>query len=254
VAWLANSQRRVDVDSNPIELRGILEERAKQVGLEVFDLRKGFTSPAGERLEVLRGVSFTAVPGEIIAITGVSGSGKSTLLHLLGGLESPDHGVISLDGADISRMPIKSLPSFRQGRVTFVFQAHNLLFDLSAIENVALPLLIARSPRDAAMNAANELLQEMELGERTDFQVAQLSGGEQQRVAIARALIGKPKLLLADEPTGNLDASMSEEITTLLGQQTRLRGTITLVATHSEVVARRCDRVMVLRKGLIEWK
>lgn len=220
--------------------------------LEVFDLRKSFISPSGQRLEVLRGVTFAASPGEAVALTGVSGSGKSTLLHLLGGLDAPDHGVISLAGTDVAQIPAKALAAYRQGRIAYVFQSHNLLLDLSAIENVALPLLISRRARVTALEEATKLLQEMGLGERLDFPVAQLSGGEQQRVAIARALIVNPKLLLADEPTGNLDASMSEEITKLLVSQTRLRGAVTLIATHSEQLARACDRVMSLREGRTE--
>jgi ABC-type lipoprotein export system ATPase subunit len=220
--------------------------------LEIFDLRKSFVSPTGQRLEVLRGITFTATPGETIAITGVSGSGKSTLLHLLGGLDSPDHGVISLAGSDIGRLSPRSLAAYRQNRIAYVFQSHNLLLDLSAIENVALPLWIARHSKAAAVDKARELLQELGLAGRVDFPVAQLSGGEQQRVAIARALIGNPKLLLADEPTGNLDASMSEEISKLVVAQTRLRGAITLIATHSEQLASGCDRVMRLENGRLE--
>src|SRR5215212_1099477 len=163
--------------------------------ISVVDLRKSFIAPNGERIEVLRGVTFTANAGESIAITGASGSGKSTLLHLLGGLETPDHGNIALDG--------------HRSQIGFVFQFHYLLPDLSALENVALPLLIRRS--SGAYRQATDLLQETGLADRLDHPVSHLSGGEQQRVAVARALITKPQLVLADEPTGNLDPSVGEE-------------------------------------------
>src|SRR6185436_7860964 len=166
--------------------------------ISVTDLRKSFTAPNGERIEVLRGVSFTANAGEGIAITGASGSGKSTLLHLLGGLETPDHGTVSLDG--------------NSGEIGFVFQFHYLLPDLSALENVALPLLIARWGRGRAFERALTLLEETGLADRAEHPISHLSGGEQQRVAVARALVTEPQLILADEPTGNLDASISDEI------------------------------------------
>src|SRR5262249_16005889 len=155
-------------------------------------LRKSFVAPNGQRLDVLRGVSFTANAGESIAITGASGSGKSTLLHLLGGLETADHGSVTLK----DRSP-------RRNEIGFVFQFNYLLPDLSPVENVTLPLLIARWPTVRASKRAQELLQEAGLDGRADHPVSHLSGGEQQRVAVARALVTEPKLLLADEPTGN---------------------------------------------------
>src|SRR5215217_7995950 len=169
--------------------------------ISVFDLRKSFIAPDGQRIDVLRGVTFTANAGESIAITGASGSGKSTFLHLLGGLDTADHGSISLNGAAGSRQ-----------RIGFVFQFHYLLPDLSAVENVALPLLIARWKKRRAFERALELLRETGLGDRAEHPIAHLSGGEQQRVAVARALITEPKLLLCDEPTGNLDEAISEQI------------------------------------------
>src|ERR1044071_1209072 len=163
--------------------------------LEVVDLRKSFAAPNGERIEVLRGISFELKAGECVAITGASGSGKSTLLHLLGGLEEADHG---------------SLTPFRREQIGFVFQFHYLLPDLSALENVALPLLIRRSRNGSAFQRATDLLEQTGLSGRLDHPVSHLSGGEQQRVAVARALITDPQLVLADEPTGNLDASVGE--------------------------------------------
>jgi lipoprotein-releasing system ATP-binding protein len=187
--------------------------------ISVVDLRKSFVAPNGERIEVLRGVTFDASTGESIAITGASGSGKSTLLHLLGGLETPDHGSIRRDG--------------HPKEIGFVFQFHYLLPDLSAVENVALPLLIARWKKRRAFERAMELLRETGLGDRAEHPIAHLSGGEQQRVAVARALITEPKLLLADEPTGNLDETISEQIGQTLIDYAHEHSAITIMATHS---------------------
>jgi len=205
--------------------------------ISVVDLRKSFTAPSGERLEVLRGVTFAAEAGESIAITGASGSGKSTLLHLLGGLETPDHGAITLDGAK---------------QIGFVFQFHYLLPDLSAVENVALPLLIARWKKSTALVRALDLLRETGLSERVEHPISHLSGGEQQRVALARALITEPKLLLADEPTGNLDAAIGEQIGHALVDYAHKHSAITIIATHSTSLAALCDRTLVLDAGRLK--
>jgi ABC-type lipoprotein export system ATPase subunit len=201
--------------------------------LEVVDLRKSFAAPNGERIEVLRGVTIAVNAGECVAITGASGSGKSTLLHLVGGLEEPDHG---------------SLTAFRRERIGFVFQFHYLLPDLTALENVALPLLIKRL-NATALQRATELLAEAGLRDRLDHPISHLSGGEQQRVAVARALVTEPDLILADEPTGNLDPSISEEIGNFLVKYVRERSKMALIATHSPTLAQLCDRVMVLEGG-----
>jgi lipoprotein-releasing system ATP-binding protein len=208
--------------------------------MNVVDLRKSFVAPNGERIEVLRGVNFKAANGESIAITGPSGSGKSTLLHLLGNLEAPDHGTITLDGGGAQRKSIG-----------FVFQFHYLLPDLSAIENVALPLLISRWSRSKAFGRALELLEETGLADRADHPISHLSGGEQQRVAVARALITEPKLLLADEPTGNLDEAISEQIGRTLVDYSHKYSAITIIATHSGSLARLCDRSLVLEGGRV---
>lgn len=203
--------------------------------MNVVDLRKSFVAPNGDRIEVLRGVDFAAADGESIAITGPSGSGKSTLLHLLGGLEAPDHGMITVDGHKIG----------------FVFQFHYLLPDLSAVENVALPLLIARWGKNKAFNRALELLHETGLDDRANHPISHLSGGEQQRVAVARALITEPKLLLADEPTGNLDEAISDQIGQTLVDYARKHAAITIIATHSQSLSRLCDRSLQLDGGKI---
>ncbi|HET9713407.1 MAG TPA: ABC transporter ATP-binding protein [Pyrinomonadaceae bacterium] len=207
--------------------------------ISVVDLRKSFTAPTGARLDVLRGVTFAANAGESIAITGASGSGKSTLLHVLGGLETADHGTITLASGN------------GRQEIGFVFQFHYLLSDLSAVENVALPLLIARHKRDHAFERALALLKEAGLEARADHPVLHLSGGEQQRVAVARALVTEPKLLLADEPTGNLDAGIGEEIGLTLVDYARKHSAITLIATHSTRLAKLCDRSLVLDGGRV---
>ena len=202
--------------------------------ISVVDLRKSFIAPHGERIEVLRGVTFEAKPGESIAITGASGSGKSTLLHLLGALETPDHGTIT-----------------HRGEIGFVFQFHYLLPDLSAVENVALPLLIARWKKKRALERAMALLGETGLSDRADHPISHLSGGEQQRVAVARALVTEPKLLLADEPTGNLDEKISEQIGQTLVDYARKHSAITMIATHSMSLAKMCERILRLEAGRI---
>jgi lipoprotein-releasing system ATP-binding protein len=205
--------------------------------LAVVDLRKSFAAPNGERIDVLRGLSFEIKPGECVAITGASGSGKSTLLHLIGGLEAPDHG---------------SLTAFRRERIGFVFQFHYLLPDLSALENVALPLMIRRNKNGSAFKRAADLLEQTGLAGRLDHSVSHLSGGEQQRVAVARALITEPQLVLADEPTGNLDSAISEEIGHTLVSYSRTHAAIVIIATHSPALAQLCDYSLVLEGGRLK--
>lgn len=229
-----------DADSGPWTL---------DYGLSVTDLRKSFLSPAGERLEVLRGVSFAAKAGEAVAIVGASGAGKSTLLHLIGGLEEADHGRIILGPFEVDRASPATLARFRRKHIGLVFQFHHLLSDLNAAENVALPLMIARTRRREAMTEAVQSLEKLALGSRAAHPVGHLSGGEQQRVAVCRALITHPSLVLADEPTGNLDASFAEEIGETLVAYARSRGAIVLLATHNEQLAQLCDRMLVLREG-----
>jgi lipoprotein-releasing system ATP-binding protein len=209
--------------------------------ISVVDLRKSFIAPNGERIEVLRGVTFSAKAGESIAITGASGSGKSTLLHLLGGLETSDHGSVTLAESNGHRQEIG-----------FVFQFHYLLPDLSALENVALPLLIARWKRDRAYDRAQNFLEETGLGDRAQHPISHLSGGEQQRVAVARALVTGPKLLLADEPTGNLDAAISDQIGQTLVDYARKNSAIAVITTHNATLANLCDRSLILEAGRLK--
>jgi lipoprotein-releasing system ATP-binding protein len=219
--------------------------------LRVIDLRKSFETPDGKRLEVLRGVSFELKAGEVLAVTGASGSGKSTLLQLLGGLDKPDHGSVNLGGADITSMSQDSIAEFRQTRIGFVFQFHYLLSDLSATENVTLPLMISRKFGAEAKRKAETLLTEVGLRDRLDHPVSHLSGGEQQRVALARALVSSPQLLLADEPTGNLDASIGDEIGRIIVDYVRKSEGNAIIATHNEGLAGICDRVGLLQDGRI---
>ncbi len=220
-------------------------------GLDVVDLRKSFVAPNGERIEVLRGVTLKARHGEVIAVTGPSGSGKSTLLHLLGGLETPDHGTITFDSIQITDLNHRKLSAFRRQQIGFVFQFHYLLPDLSALENVALPLLIAREKRDYAYGRAASLLQDAHLVGREDHPISHLSGGEQQRVALARALVTHPKLLLADEPTGNVDAAIGEELGKALVSYVRNNGAVAVMATHSASLASLCDHTFILEGGRV---
>jgi lipoprotein-releasing system ATP-binding protein len=220
-----------------------------EFGLDVVDLRKSFEAPNGDRIEVLRGVTFNAKHGEVVAITGPSGSGKSTLLHLLGGLDTADHGTITFDGNEITSLDERKLSTLRRTQIGFVFQFHNLLPDLSAIENVALPLMIAREKRGYAYERAASLLHDARLDDREDHPISHLSGGEQQRVALARALVTHPRLLLADEPTGNVDAAIGEELGKALVSYVRNNGAVAIMATHSPTLAALCDRVFVLEVG-----
>ncbi|HAF14360.1 MAG TPA: lipoprotein-releasing system ATP-binding protein LolD [Blastocatellia bacterium] len=218
-------------------------------GLTVTDLRKSFLSASGERIEVLRGASFSASAGETLAIMGASGAGKSTLLHLLGGLEAADHGSILAGKFAVDRATPSALAHFRNQSVGFVFQFHHLLPDLTTLENVGLPLMITRATFGDAMRRAARMLEEVHLGDRVSQLVAHLSGGEQQRVAVCRALITRPALVLADEPTGNLEAAMGDEIGRSLMSYARDNGALVIIATHNRALAALCDRVLVLRAG-----
>jgi lipoprotein-releasing system ATP-binding protein len=224
------------------------------LSLTVTDLRKSFTSPTGERIEVLRGASFAAGPGETLAIMGSSGAGKSTLLHLLGGLEAPDHGTIAAGQFSIDSAGPTALAHFRNSRVGFVFQFHHLLPDLTAAENVSLPLMINRTSRREALRRAIIALDRVGLGDRISHPAGHLSGGEQQRVAVCRALISRPALVLADEPTGNLDTTIGDEIARSLVSYARDHQTLVIVATHNRELARLCDRTLLLTEGRLSLR
>ena len=219
------------------------------IGLKVSDLRKSYESPNGDRIEVLRSISFSVLPGESVAITGPSGTGKSTLLNLLGGLDYPDHGSISVGPFDVAAASSSSLTRFRNHQLGFIFQFHHLMLDLTAAENVSLPLMIRRTSRSKAMSRAREILESAGLRDRGDHLVSHLSGGEQQRVAVCRALVTSPSLVLADEPTGNLDSANSDIVTRSLTEYARKNGSVVVIATHNQKLAGLCDQTLQLHDG-----
>ena len=204
------------------------------------------------RLDVLRGVTLNVSRGEFVALKGASGAGKSTLLHLLGGLDTPNGGEIHFNGSNLTSLGGAELCRWRNQRVGFIFQAYHLLPELDALENVCLPASLARSDAAQAERRARDLLARVGLAERVDHKPFELSGGEQQRVAIARALINEPELILADEPTGNLDSHTGEEIIDLLCAIRAERNATLVIATHDARVAARAPRVVELVDGLIQ--
>jgi len=205
-----------------------------------------------QEVRALDGVTLRAEQGEFIAIMGRSGSGKSTLLNLVGCLDRPTSGRVSLDGLEVTSLPEGRLPRIRREKVGFVFQNYNLIPSLTALENVVLPLKYARWSHDAARSRAEEMLQAVEMGHRLRHRPAELSGGEQQRVAIARALVNRPAILLADEPTGEVD---SQTAMAIIGLMKRLNETLAqtfLIVTHDPLVAQQATRVIRLKDGRIE--
>ncbi|MDY7094648.1 MAG: ABC transporter ATP-binding protein [Acidobacteriota bacterium] len=226
------------------------------VAVRAHGLRKTYRDGLRE-VEVLRGVDLDIEPGELLAVVGPSGSGKSTLLHLLGGLDRPDSatdgngGSIQIGGEDLGTLNDRRLASFRNRTIGFVFQFHQLLPDFTAVENVMLPGRIAGRSPARTYRAACELLEEVGLGERLEHFPSQLSGGERQRVALCRALLLEPPLLLADEPTGNLDPVSGERVLSLLLDLHARHGTTVVLVTHNPEVAGRCGRISRLERGFL---
>jgi lipoprotein-releasing system ATP-binding protein len=247
---LESEETRIGVESRPSPADSRLQTPDSRLVVE--NVRKSFRDPAGGVLEVLRGASFTLGAGETLAVVGASGAGKSTLLHVLGGLEAADAGSATLGAFDILRASREELARLRGREIGFVFQFHYLLQDLTAEENVALPLLVAREGWKKARREAAGMLESVRLRERAAHRPGELSGGEQQRVAVARALVTRPRLVLADEPTGNLDAQSAEDVAALLFSLSRERGACLVVATHNEHLARSCDKRLLLRGGKLE--
>ena len=213
--------------------------------IEAVNIEKSFGN-----LKVLKGINFTAEEAEVVSIMGASGAGKSTLLQILGTLSTPDSGNVVIDGTDITRLNSRELADFRNRKIGFVFQAHHLLPEFTALENVMIPALIAGDGRNDAKKRAKQLLEDLGLGERTGHKPSELSGGEQQRVAIARALINSPKVIFADEPSGNLDSVTKQEIHRLFFSLRDKFGQTVVIVTHDPELAALCDRSLFMRDGV----
>jgi len=219
--------------------------------IETSELRKSFITKAGE-LQVLKGIDLSIKEGEMVSIVGASGVGKSTLLHILGTLDRPTSGKVLYNGSDIFSLNEESIASFRNVTVGFVFQFHHLLPEFTALENVMMPGLInKKAGYNDIIGKAETLLNEMGLSERKGHRPGELSGGEQQRVAVARSLILEPKVVLADEPTGNLDTATGEELFNLLINLNKEKGITFVIVTHNESLSKRCHRIFKMVDGKV---
>ena len=226
---------------------------SKSPVLSVRDLTRTYPTAQGG-LTVLKGVDLDVHPGELVGLIGPSGSGKSSLLHAAGLLERPTAGTVMIDGENVGALDERTRTRLRLSRIGFVYQFHHLLPEFDARDNVALPMRIAGLPQAEARRRAEEMLTALGLGERLTHQPAQLSGGEQQRVAIARSLANKPRLLLADEPTGNLDPATSQAVFEALRTLAKTTGVAALIATHNMELAGHMDRVFALKDGYLEQR
>lgn len=218
--------------------------------IKVVNLQKSFQMN-GYTLNVLKGITLDIARGEMIAIVGASGAGKSTLLHMLGTLDRPTGGTVLFDGQDLFKLSEDAQAEFRNKRIGFVFQFHHLLPEFTAIENTFLPALIQNRPAAEAQEEAVQLLTDVGLGERLHHKPGELSGGEQQRVAVARALMQRPDLVLADEPTGNLDTHTGEALFGLLRKLNKTRGTTFVIVTHNDRLSAQTDRIIRMEDGCI---
>ncbi len=210
---------------------------------------KGIIKSYGS-LQVLKGIDLTVGKSEVVSIMGASGAGKSTLLHILGTLSTPDSGSLVIDGTDVLRLGGKALSEFRNRRIGFVFQAHHLLPEFTALENVMIPALIGRRPSKESRENAAALLEDLGLAGRMSHKPSEMSGGEQQRVAIARALVNSPAVLFADEPSGNLDSRTKEDIHGLFFTLREKYGQTIVIVTHDPELAKMCDRSLFMRDGM----
>ena len=218
--------------------------------IQVTDLHKSF--PMGEQtLPVLKGINLTIQRGELIAVVGASGAGKSTLLHILGLLDRPTKGTVQFEGQDLFGFSEAAQAEFRNKRIGFVFQFHHLLPEFTALENACMPALIQRRQPNEVENEATAILKEVGLSERLHHKPGELSGGEQQRVAVARALLQKPDLVLADEPTGNLDTHTGEALFSLMRELNKARGTTFVIVTHNDKLSAQADRIVHMQDGQI---
>jgi lipoprotein-releasing system ATP-binding protein len=220
----------------------------QDVILEGVDIHKSFPTGAGT-LHVLKGVDIGVKKGEIVAVVGASGVGKSTLLHILGALDRPTQGKVNLNSTDVFSLSDKKLAYFRNKTIGFVFQFHHLLPEFSALENVMMPKLIAGGEENSIKRKALDLLSEVGLLDRANHKPGELSGGEQQRVAVARALINDPQVVIADEPSGNLDKATGEELHNLIITLNRKKGQTFIIATHNQLLAQRAHRIITLVEG-----
>lgn len=222
-----------------------------KTALQLLNITKNFTQ-AQQVTKVIKDVSLEIKPGELVALTGPSGSGKTTLLQIAGLLDLASSGTVKINGIDATKASDIKRTNIRKNHIGFVYQFHHLLPEFSALENVALPLLIQGKNKDESFKVAREILKHVELEERQDFKPSQLSGGQQQRVAIARAIVTKPSLVLADEPTGNLDSELSEKIFNLLLDLVKKYEIACLVVTHNIELANKADRIVTIKDGMIK--
>jgi len=220
----------------------------KELLLEIIDIKKSYPITKTNRLEVLKGIYVKIYKGEIVAIVGKSGAGKSTLLHILGTLDKPDSGKIIFENDEILKLNDKQIAKFRNKEIGFIFQFHHLLPEFTSFENVLIASLISGKKNTERVN---ELLNEVGILDRADHKPSEISGGEAQRVAIARALINSPKLVLADEPTGNLDSENAEAVVKLLFHLRDKFNHSFVIVTHNEDFAKKCDRIVKIRDGVI---
>ncbi len=232
--------------------RTVHGEASLAPAVSAIDVHRSFAGADGRKIRVLRGVDFQLWRGETVSIVGPSGSGKSTLLHILGGLDLPTSGDVALGGRDLANLDDMELARIRNLYVGFVFQFHHLLRDFTALENVMMPQVIAGVSRASARKRALELLDQVSLADRSSHPPGKLSGGEQQRVAAARALANAPPVLLADEPSGNLDLDTSEMLHNVLFDLVRDHGTAMVVVTHNSALAERTDGILQLSSGVLE--